>query len=155
MILMYMCICTRTLSKQLQYAWYLLCKSQTVNYSYTCLCKVLSHCWLRNGPSSYMNIGIHQILLHNCGIQLLPTVSWQYLWLELPNSVQSSLIPRLLGTQNVHVWRAWYLFSRDHDVIKIRPEFLEQKGDVLPVIQPTLHSTLSVYDIHSPAARYL
>ena len=32
-------------------------------------------------------------------------------------------------------------------VIKIGPEFLEQKGNILSVIQPALHSTLGVYDI--------
>ena len=36
--------------------------------------------------------------------------------------------------RNVHTWRAWYLFSRDHDIIEIGPEFLEQKGNVLPVL---------------------
>ena len=51
--------------------------------------------------------------------------------------------------------RAWYLFSRDHDVIKIGPEFLEQKGNVLCVIQPALRSTLGVYDIHLAIARYM
>ena len=40
-------------------------------------------------------------------------------------------------------------------VIKIGPEFLEQKGNVLRVIQPTLRSTLGVYDIRSPIARYV
>ena len=45
------------------------------------------------------------------------------------------------------MWRVWYLFARDHDVIKIGSEFLEQKGNVLRVIQPTLRSTLGVYDI--------
>ena len=30
-----------------------------------------------------------------------------------------NLVPRLPRTQNVHVWRAWYLFSRDHDIIEI------------------------------------
>ena len=58
-----------------------------------------------------------------------------------------SLVPRLPGMRNVHAWRVWYLFSRDHDVIKIGSDFLEQKGNVLHVIQPTLRSTLGVYDI--------
>ena len=40
-------------------------------------------------------------------------------------------------------------------VIKIGPEILEQKGNVLRVIQPTFRSTLSVYDIRSPVARYV
>ena len=34
--------------------------------------------------------------------------------------------------------RAWYRFSHDHDVINIGPESLEQKGNILRVIQPTL-----------------
>ena len=63
-----------------------------------------------------------------------------------------NLIPRLLGTQSVHVWRAWYPFSRDHDVVVIGPEFLEQKGNV---IQQTLRSMLSVYDIRSLIAIYV
>ena len=46
--------------------------------------------------------------------------------------------------------RAWYIFSRDHDIIKIGPEFLEQKGNVLRVIQPALRSTLGMYDIGPP-----
>ena len=46
-----------------------------------------------------------------------------------------------------HAWRAWYIFSRDHDVIKIGPEFSEQKANVLRVIQPALRSTLGVDDI--------
>ena len=48
----------------------------------------------------------------------------------------TSLIPRLSGMQNIHMWRVWYILSRDHDVIKIGPEFLEQKGNVLRIIQP-------------------
>ena len=44
--------------------------------------------------------------------------------------------------------RVWYLFSRDRDVIKIGPEFLEQKGNVLCVVRPTMHSVFGVYDIH-------
>ena len=57
-----------------------------------------------------------------------------------------NLVPRLLGMQSVHVWRARYPFSCDHDVVVIGPEFLEQKGNV---IQQTLRSMLSVYDIRS------
>ena len=40
-------------------------------------------------------------------------------------------------------------------VIKIGPEFLEQKGNVLSVIQPALRSTLGVYDIHPPIVIYM
>ena len=35
-------------------------------------------------------------------------------------------------------------FLRKHDVIKIGPE---QKGNILHVVQPTMSSTLGVYDI--------
>ena len=52
----------------------------------------------------------------------------------------------------VYAWRAWYLFSRDHGVIE---EFLKQKGNVLHVIQQTSCSTLGVYDMYSPIARYV
>ena len=38
-----------------------------------------------------------------------------------------------LGREDVYTGTAWYLFSCDHDVIKIGPEFLEQKGNVLHV----------------------
>ena len=46
-------------------------------------------------------------------------------------------------------------FSRDHDVIEIGTEFLEQKGNVLRVIQPALRSTLGVYDIRPPVVIYM
>ena len=35
-------------------------------------------------------------------------------------------------------------------VIKIGPEFSEQKGNILRVIQSALRSTLGVYDIRPP-----
>lgn len=37
-----------------------------------------------------------------------------------------------------------YLFSRDHDIIKIGPECLEQKGNVLHVVRLTMHLTFDV-----------
>ena len=40
-------------------------------------------------------------------------------------------------------------------VIKIGPEFLEQKGNVLSVIQPALRSMLGVYDIRPPIVIYM
>ena len=40
-------------------------------------------------------------------------------------------------------------------VIKIGPEFSEQKGNVLRVIQPALRSTLGVYDIRPPIVKYM
>ena len=55
-----------------------------------------------------------------------------------------------LGNVSVEVmqaWRAWYFLSCDHGVIKIGPEFLEQKSNILHVVQPTMHSTLGVHDI--------
>ena len=55
--------------------------------------------------------------------------------------------------KHVYVGRAQYLFSCEHDVIEIRPEFLEQKGNVFCVVQPTMHSTLGVYGICSPITR--
>ena len=39
--------------------------------------------------------------------------------------------------------------------IKIGPEFSEQKGNVLSVIQPALGSTLGVYDIRPPIVIYM
>ena len=48
----------------------------------------------------------------------------------------------------VYMGRAWYLLSREHDVIEIGPEFSEQKGNVLRIVQPTMRPTLGVYDIH-------
>ena len=66
-----------------------------------------------------------------------------------------SLVLRLPGTQNDHAGRAWYLFSCHHDVIKTVPKFMEQKGSVLHIIQPTSRSTLGVYDIRPSIARYV
>ena len=43
-------------------------------------------------------------------------------------------------------------FLCKHDVIKIE---LKQKGDVLRFVQPTMHSTLGVYDIQPPIIRYM
>ena len=45
-----------------------------------------------------------------------------------------------LECEHVYAGAAWYLF---HDIIG--PEVLEQKGNIFHV-QPTMHSTLSVYD---------
>ena len=70
----------------------------------------------------------------------------------------STAWPRSQALQNAkytRAWRAGYIFSRDHDVIKIGPAVLEQKGNVLRVIQPALRLTLGVYDIRSPIAIYV
>ena len=70
----------------------------------------------------------------------------------------STAYPRSQALRNAkytRAWRAGYIFSRDHDVIKIGPQFLEQKGNVLGVIQPVLRSTLGVYDIRPPIVIYI
>ena len=43
-------------------------------------------------------------------------------------------------------------FLHKHDVIEIG---LKQKGNVLCGVQPTMCSTLSVYDIQFPITRYM
>ena len=42
-----------------------------------------------------------------------------------------------LNIEVVQVWKAWYLFSCDHDIIEIEPEFVEQKDNVSHVVQPS------------------
>ena len=42
--------------------------------------------------------------------------------------------------------------SHDHG-ITVGPEFLEQKGNILHVVQLTMRSKLSVYDIRPPTTR--
>ena len=61
--------------------------------------------------------------------------------------------PRSQGPRNAICLVSF--FSRDHDLVEIEPEFLEQKDNILHVIQPTLHPTLGVYDIRPPIARYM
>ena len=73
---------------------------------------------------------------------------------------ESSLVLKAPTLRNasievVQAWRAWYFLSRDHDVIEIGPEFLEQTGNVLCVVQPTMHSMFGVYDICLPITRDL
>ena len=62
-----------------------------------------------------------------------------------------SFVPRL--SWNVNIYRAESLvsFLRKHDVIKIGPK---QKGNILHV-STNYASTLSVYDIQRPIARYV
>ena len=43
-------------------------------------------------------------------------------------------------------------FLHKHDITGMG---LKEKGNVLRVVQPTMHSTLSVYDIQPPIARYM
>ena len=70
-------------------------------------------------------------------------------WISTGLRLTSSLVPRLPRNANR------YLFSCEHDipVIKVGPEFLEQKGNVLCVVQPTMCSMLGVSDIQLPIAR--
>ena len=44
------------------------------------------------------------------------------------------------------------IYLRKHDVIEIG---LKQKGNILRFIQPTVRSTLGVYDIEPPITRYM
>ena len=46
-------------------------------------------------------------------------------------------------------------FSRDHDIIEMGPELLEQKDNILHIVQLTMCSTFSVCDICPPIARYV
>ena len=56
----------------------------------------------------------------------------------------SNLVPRLPRNVNLYCWESLVYFLRKHDVIKIG---LKQKGHV---VQPTMRSTLGVYDIQLP-----
>ena len=62
-----------------------------------------------------------------------------------------SLVPRLFQNANMYHRESLVSFLCMHDVIEM---VLKQKGNVLCVIQPTMHSTLNVYDIHPPITRY-
>ena len=44
------------------------------------------------------------------------------------------------------------IFLRKHDVIKIGPQ---QKGNILHIVQPTMSSTLGVYDRYSTPDSYI
>ena len=52
-------------------------------------------------------------------------------------------------------WRAWYLFSREHDVIGKWEKFSEQTGCISHISQLTTRSTLGIYDNRPPLARYM
>ena len=43
---------------------------------------------------------------------------------------------------STQIGRAWYVFSREHDIMEKDQSFLEQKGSILHIVQPTLHSML-------------
>ena len=65
---------------------------------------------------------------------------------------KSSLIPRLSRNANCTCVGSTVSFLCKYDVIEIG---LKQKGNVLHVDQPTMCSTLSVYDIQPPITRYM
>lgn len=54
--------------------------------------------------------------------------------------IHDSLILKLLRNTNMYVWG-----EPDHKIIEIRPEFLEQKANVLLIAQPT-----TLYVIFAP-----
>ena len=70
-----------------------------------------------------------------------------------------SLVPRprpaFRRLQYGKAWRAWYLFSREHDVIGKWRKISEQTGCVSRISQLTTRSTLGVYDNRPPIARYV
>ena len=72
---------------------------------------------------------------------------------------QGSLVPRphpaFRHLQYGKVGRAWYLFSREHDVIGKWQKFSEQTGCVSCIVQLSTHSALGVYDNRPPLARYM
>ena len=64
--------------------------------------------------------------------------------------------PAFRRLQYCKAGRAWYIFSREHDVIeKCRAKFSERRRYVLRVIQPSTRSTLGEYDSRPPLARYV
>ena len=63
-----------------------------------------------------------------------------------------SLIPRLPRNANMYWRESMVSFLHKYDVIEIG---LKQKGNILHVVQPTMHSTFGVYDIQLPIARYM
>ena len=63
-----------------------------------------------------------------------------------------SLVPRLSQNANMYHKESLVSFLRMHDVIEM---VLKQKGNVLCIVQPTMHSTLGVYDIQPLITRYM
>ena len=66
--------------------------------------------------------------------------------------IMVSLVPRLPRNTNMYHGESLGSFLHKHDVIVIG---LTQKGNVLCVVQPTMHSTLGVYDIQPLITRYM
>ena len=63
-----------------------------------------------------------------------------------------NLVPRLSRNANCTRVESLVSFLRKHDIIKIG---LKQKGNVLRVVQPTMHSTFGEYDIQPPITRFM
>ena len=59
--------------------------------------------------------------------------------------------------EDVHAWRAWYLFSRDQDIIKIGHEFLKQKVTFCALFNLLCvqHSVCMIFAPLPPIARYV
>ena len=62
----------------------------------------------------------------------------------------SSFVPGVSQNANMYRWESLVSFPRKHDVIEM---VLKQKGNILCVVQPTMRSTLGVYDIQPPITR--
>ena len=86
------------------------------------------------------------------------TYSWHFYYNHETKEF-SNLVPRPLPAfhhlQYEKAGRAWYLFSREHDVIGKWWKFSEQTGCVSRISQLTTRSTLGVYDNRPPLARYV
>ena len=80
-------------------------------------------------------------------------------WVHMTVAYYHSLVPRprpaFCRLQYGKAWRAWYLFSCEHDVIGKWWKFSEQTGCVLCIFQLTTRSTLGVYNNRHPLARYV
>ena len=83
---------------------------------------------------------------------LVHTVDVRFCILTQNCIIRISLVPRLPQNTNVYHGESLVSFLRKHDVIKIGPE---QKGNILYIVQPTMSSTLCVYDIRPLIARYM
>ena len=71
-----------------------------------------------------------------------------------------SLVPRphpaFCCLQCGKLGRAWYLFSREHDVIdKWQKIQNKKKNEISHIVQPNMSSTLGVYDSRPLLARYV
>ena len=60
------------------------------------------------------------------------------------NLAQHSLVNKTRALKLCRHGDPGIFFSRDHGIIEIGPEFLERKGNVMHVVQPTVHSTFGV-----------